>query len=59
MFTLLRTGINGEINGKVVNLEFSGIHADLSGKILTSEAIFDLTLSPVPENSQPSEISSV
>jgi hypothetical protein len=40
-------------------LEFSGIHADLSGKILNTEAIFDLTLSPVPENSQPSEISSV
>ncbi len=36
MFTLLRTGINGEINGKVVTLEFSGIHADLDGKILTN-----------------------
>ena len=47
MFTLLRTGINGEINRKIVNLEFGGIQAVVAGKILSEEAIFDLILIPV------------
>ena len=47
MFTLLRTGINGEINRKIVNLEFGGIQAVVAGRILSEEAIFDLILIPV------------
>lgn len=54
MFSLLRTGINGEINRKVVTLEFSGIQAVVTGKILSEEAIFDLTLDPVEQNAEPS-----
>ncbi len=36
LLTLLRTGINGAINNKVEVLEFNGIRALLSGKLLTN-----------------------